>query len=372
MGRFAEWLLLVEQSLVDPAVLDSYEQAFQQGLEALIQRTHDPELRQTFEGMRGCPVQGRDKRCSRFVDYILGALMRSGCHHEYDVEDALQRIVFRMLSPVGESGARRRTIFDFDETRPFDLRLGNPIEVLFKVYLANEIRNILGGRIPALRTRQKTGTLTIGYGGDSGEVSPDEIPDRMPSGEQEMFNDILSLLKTSSTPEMPLVDLFMSIMRGEGTRAQRSRFGYSKADMMRKTIVQVIGEYAQRTQNWQLLRLLDRFRDFSGNRPDPTRKPLRPPKPPKPVYPPDEQDYRSIVDVLEKHGRSVSMMILGKVRRRWLERPPRDPASVHPNRLADVLARMIQNGVLVKQGARYVPGPEYGRYLGTPEPLGVG
>jgi hypothetical protein len=139
--------------------------------------------------------------------------------------------------------------------------------------------------------------------------------------------------------------------------------------MMRKIIVQVIQQYAYKTQNWHLLRLLDRFQDFQGNRPDPARKPLRPQKPPKPVYPPDEQDYRSICDVLEKHGRSVSLAVLGKVRRRWLERPPRDPASVYPNRLADVLARMVGDGVLRKQGARYVPGPRYARYL---EPVGVG
>jgi hypothetical protein len=369
---FREWLLLVERSLVDPGVLDSYERAFQQGLEALIQRTQDPDLRRTFEGMRRCPVQGRDKRCSRFVDYVLGALIRNGCHHQYDIEDSLQRICFRMLSPVGETGKSRRTIFDFDESRPFDLRLGNPLEAIFKAYLHNDIRNIVGGRIPALRTRQKTGALSIGYGGDVGEVSPDEIPERMPSGEQEMLRDIMELLRQRSTPDMPLVDLFMSIMRGEGTRVQRSRFGHSKADLMRKTIVQVIERYAQRTQNWQLLRLLDRFKDFSGTQPDPARKPLPPPKPPKPVYPPDEQDYRSVVDVLEKHGRSVSMMVLGKVRRRWLERPPRNPSSPYPNRLADVLARMVEDGVLTKQGARYVPGPEYSRYLGTPEPVGVG
>jgi hypothetical protein len=368
---FREWLLLVERSLVDPLVLDSYEQAFQHGLEALIQRTQDPDLRRTFEEMRRCPVRTTTGGCNRFTDYILGALMRSGCHHEYDVEDALQRIVFRMLSPVGESGRQRKTIFDFDEDRPFDLRLGNPIEVLFKIYLANEIRNILGGRIPALRTRQKTGTLSIGFGTDTGEVSPDEIPDRMPSGEQEMLNDIHGLLKASSTPEMPLVDLFMSIMRGEATRVQRHRFGHNRAGMMRKIIVQVIERYAQQTRNFQLLRLLDRFRDFSGNRPDPTRQQTRPPKPSKPVYLPDEADFRSIVDVLEKHKRSASLMVFGKFRRRWLERPPRDPSSSHPNRLADVLARMVSDGVLAKQGARYVPGPAYGEYLATPEPLGV-
>ena len=68
---------------------------------------------------------------------------------------------------------------------------------------------------------------------------------------------------------------------------------------------------------------------------------------------------------------SVSMAVLGKVRRRWLERQPRDPSSPHPNRLADVLARMVADGVLVKQGARYVPGPDYARYVGTPEPAAV-
>jgi hypothetical protein len=362
MGGFAEWLFLVERSLVDPAVLDTYEQAFRNGLETLIGRTRNPELRRTFEGMRQF----------RFANYIVGALVRHGVQQKYDVEDCLQRVVFRMLSPVGETGARRRTIFDFDESRPFDLRLGNPLEAIFKAYLHNEIRNIVGGRIPAMRTRQMTGALSIGYGGDVGEVSPDEIPARAGDDEQAMLNDIMELLRQRSSSQMPLVDLFTSILKGEGTRAQRSRFGHAKADAMRKTIVQIIEQYAYQSQNWHLLRLLDRFRDFHGTRPDPTRQQPRPPKPSKPIYPPDEQDYRSIVDVLEKHGRSVSMMVLGKVRRRWLERPPRDPSSPYPNRLADVLARMVTNGVLRKEEVRYVPGPAYSTYLGTPEPVGVG
>jgi hypothetical protein len=319
--------------------------------------------------MRNCPVRGKSGGCNRFCDYILGALLRSGCQYEYDVEDALQRIVFRMLSPVGETGAKRKTIFDFDEDRPYDLRIGNPLQAIFKAYLHNDIRNIIGGRIPALKRTPRTGTLSIGYGKQTGEVSPDDIPARMPSGDQEMFGDIMELLRKRTTTDMPLVDLFVSIMKGAGTRNQRIRFGHGKADTMRKMIVQTVQQYAYKTQNWHLLRLLNRFRDFQGNSPDPARpKPARPQKPPKPTYPPDEQDYRSIVDVLEKHGRSVSMMVLGKVRRRWLERPPRDPSSCQPNRLLDVLARMIQDGVLRKVGARYVPGPEYSRYL-EPEPV---
>ncbi len=371
MIGFADWLILEERSYFDPDVLDSYEQAFQQGLESLIQRTKDPELRRTFEGMQQCPVKNQSGRCSRFVDYIVGALMKNGCHHQYDVEDCLQRIIFRMLSPIGERGMRKRTIFDFDESRPYDLRVGNPVEVIFKTYLNNDIRNIMGGRIPALRKTQRPGMVPIGYGGDDrGSVSAEEIPGREESDDREMMQDITKLLQHHSTPDLNLVDLFKSILAGEGTRVQRARFGHSKADMGRRIIVQVIQDYAQRSQNWHLVQLLDRFRDFSGNKPDPRRHPKveKPPKPPRPSYPPDEQDYRSIVQVLEGHGRSVSMLVLGKVRRRWLERKPRDPNSPHPNRLADVLARMLEDGVLAKQGVRYVPGPNYARYLEAPEP----
>ena len=130
----------------------------------------------------------------------------------------------------------------------------------------------------------------------------------------------------------------------------------------------MISQFARTTHNWSLLHLIDRVQN-----PDsvPARQQSPAPRPPKPELSPDEQDYRSIVDVLEKNNRSVSMAILGKVRRRWLERPPRDPSSPHPNRLADVLARMVADGVLAKNGTRYVPGPGYARYVGTPEPAGV-
>ena len=368
MGGFAAWLLLQESTLVDPAVLDSYEREFHRQLESLIGRTGDPELRRTFEGMRRCPVRC-GTGCSRFIDYILGALVRHGAQHEYDLDDALQRIVFRMLSPVGETGKARRTVFDFDETRPYDLSIGNPVQAVFRTYLRNEIRNIIGGRVHALRTRQRTGVLPIGTG--TGEVSPDEIAARPADDEQEMLRDILGLLRARSTPEMPLTDLFLSILQGEGTRAQRSRFGHTTADVGRKVIVQVIQQYAQQTSNWHLLRLLDRFRDFSATRPDRSRKPPRSSSAPRRIYPPGEADYRSIADVLERNGRSVSMMILGKVRRRWMERPPRDPSSPHPHRLADVLARMVADGVLERQGARYVPGPQYANYLPATEPVAV-
>jgi hypothetical protein len=102
----------------------------------------------------------------RFVDYILAALVKQGCHHQYDIEGSLQRIIFKMLGKVGERGLPHKSLFDFDESRPFNLRLGNPLQVVFKKYLANEIRAISLGCIPALRTIQHPGRLSIGYDRD--------------------------------------------------------------------------------------------------------------------------------------------------------------------------------------------------------------
>lgn len=342
-------------------------------LEALIQRTKDPALRQAFENMRFCPVQTGQGRCCRFIDYILGTLIRHGVTQQYDLEDALQRIIFWMLSPVGERGGPKHSLFDFDETRPYDLKIGNPLQAIFRKYLVNAVRTVATGKVPALRRVQYPGRYSINYGRQGndpayGTIAAEEIPARVPSYDFEMLNDLMDLLRRQSTPEMHLDDLFMSILRGEGTRVQRNRFGHSAADAGRRKIVQTISLYARQTHNWSLLHLIDRIQN-----PDavPARQQQSAPRPPKPTFPPDEQDYRSIVDVLEKNNRSVSMAIFGKSRRRWLERQPRDPNSPHPNRLADVLARMVADGVLVKNGTRYVPGPGYARYVGTPEPAGV-
>ena len=128
---FGDWLL-EERSLLDPHVLDGYERAFQRQLEALIGRTKDPALRQAFEQMRFCPIQDRNGRCTRFIDYIIGALIRHGVTQQYDVEDSLQRIAFWMLSPVGERGLPKKSLFDFDEGRPYDLRVGNPLQAIFR------------------------------------------------------------------------------------------------------------------------------------------------------------------------------------------------------------------------------------------------
>ena len=96
------------------------------------------------------------------------------------------------------------------------------------------------------------------------------------------------------------------------------------------------------------------FKDFDATAPNPAaeRSRYRPVQPKPQRLPPDEQDFRSIIDVMERHGQRLTLDILGKARRRWLERPPRDVTSPHPNRLADVLAKMVADGVLQEKRRR--------------------
>jgi hypothetical protein len=274
--RFAEWFFAEERSLVDPNVLNSYEKAFQQRLEDLIQRTKDPALRRAFEDMRRCPIKSMDGRCSRFVDYIMAALVKQGCHHLYDVEGSLQRIIYKMLGSKGERGLPHRSLFDFDESRPYNLRLGNPLQVLFKKYLANEIRSISLGCIPSIRTIQRPGRLSIGQGrADAGTISPDDVPGPAESDDPEMMGDLIDLLRKQSTSALNLVDLFHSMLNKEGGEIQRQRFGSTQAAVGRHMIVQTIERYAQTTQNWRMLRLLDRFRERFPSRFSPPQSPKR-------------------------------------------------------------------------------------------------
>ena len=151
-----------------------------------------------------------------------------------------------MLSPGGERGLPKQALFDIDPSRRDDLRSGNPLEARFRTFLTNELRDIRLGRIAALRKTWRPGSLSITYGRDWGVVSPDEIPAPVPSGEQEMLDDVAELLRQRSAPGLDLVALFKSILAGEGTRSQRVRFGRAKADQGRQIIMQTIEENADR------------------------------------------------------------------------------------------------------------------------------
>ena len=226
------------------------------------------------------------------------------------------------------------------------------------------------GKIPALRRVQYPNRLSINYGraGNDpayGTVSAEEIPNRVQNYDHEMLNDLLDLLRRRSTPTMPLgrpVPVDPPRRRNtSSTKPVRSFHCRHRAEDDRPDDFAI----CPANRKLDLLNLLDRIQN-----PDVQQQPPAP-EPPEPELSPDERDFRSIVDVLEKNGRTVSMAVLGKSSRRWLERPPRDPSSPQPNRLADVLARMVADGVLTKNGPRYVPGPQYSRYLGTPDLVGA-
>jgi hypothetical protein len=368
---FRDFILILERTLVDSAVLQSYEYEFQRQLDALIQRTTDPALRNAFASMKSFS----------FSTYIVGSLVRHGCIHRFDPEDALQYICTQMLSATGERGQPRKTLFDIDPNYSWNLQIGNPLEARFKLHLRHALNAICSGKIPRLAFVQRPpGTVSISQGRaraeeEPGSVSADQIPDRASGDWAELVNDIISLLRRQEKehPELPLVSLFTSILSGEPTRSTRSSFGRRESDLGRQQIISAIEQYASATENRRLLRLLNRFKDFDATAPDPTaaRSRYKPVKSKPQQIPPDERDYRSIIEVMEKHGQQANLAILGKVRRRWLERLPRDPSSPHPNRLADVLARMVADDVLTEKRTRaggrlFVPGRRYGEFTAVP------
>jgi len=74
--------------------------------------------------------------------------------------------------------------------------------------------------------------------------------------------------------------------------------------------------------------------------------------------------------MMERPGKLNSAQV-GRWQRRWTERKPRDPASPYANRLADTLANMVRDDVLLQKrgnqgGPVYVPGPNYAKFLPQP------
>lgn len=143
---------------------------------------------------------------------------------------------------------------------------------------------------------------------------------------------------------LPLVDLFKAIISGKNSEQQRAQFGDRVARLARPIILRIIREYAESSGNYHLLSLVDKFKDFRANQPSAPSRKLA--KTPKPLLPEKERDYASILSVIDRLGRPAGTADLGKYRRRWLEYPPRNPASGHRNRLEEVLAAMTQEGVL--------------------------
>lgn len=371
MLSFKEWLLAEErQALVPPEILAGYEHAFKQELLSLISRTRDPVLREKFREMLDCPVR-TPRGCVSFTNYIVGAMVKNGIHRRYEAESVLQYVFQKMMMPTTDTGEPKATVFGgFDEGKPYFLG-GNPLQARFMKFLQFAINNIRKGRIPRLARQEPRpqGTVSIGQGrlGDEpgSGVSPEEIAAKPSSSAEfeEMVGEIKGLLRRQEAASgLPLVQFFDALMSGQRTTEQAKVFGDQSTRQMRVILKQTLANYANATGNYSLLNLLQRS-EGQANKPMPT-----PAK--KPALTDRQRDYRSIINVIDRlGGRPAGTADLGKWRRRWLEYRPRDPSSGHRNRLEEVLARMVQDGVLkatrtAKGAWVYSPGPNYEMYRG--------
>lgn len=377
--NFWIWLELLTEARregqVPQSVLNSYERAFQDEIEKLMARTHDPAQREAFRRMLDCPVIDRRGQCRRFADYMLGALIRNRIHERADMQEALAYVVEKMMMPVGSKGEPRVTLFsDFDPNRPDAPAY---LQARFLTWLKFAVDNIRRGKIPRLSTTDPRMSGSVAMlpgrrrkGEPSMGVSPDEIatrPDR-DAELREMIADIEALLRRKETAEdFPLVALFRAIMSGANSDAQRRQFGDHETREARKMIVDTIRDYAEKSGNHRLLYLLGQFAGFRSNEPMPKRAVPMPAKTPR-LPPGPDKDYASIISVIDRHGGGpVGTSILGTARSRWLTYPPRDPASGHANRLSEVLANAMRDGVLVahktQKGALiYSLGPGAAKY----------
>ena len=258
-----------------------------------------------------------------------------------------------LLSRSEVTGEPKDNLFGGFQERP-DYVNGNPLLARFLAFLNAAVRNIRNNRIPRLLNTRQDGMLRIGqekFTDIPGRVDPD-------TDLGEMVQDILSLLRRKEQRYgIPLAALFQAIMEGMTVNDQRREFGDWATRRGRGIIRQAIEEYARLSGNYYLGNLV---RKLTDPRERPVEQKL-------PVLSDQERDYRSIASVVARFDRPVGSADLGRFRRRWLEFPPRTKNSTHRNRLEDVLAQMVSDGVLnakrgIAGGQTYSPGPQFSRY----------
>jgi hypothetical protein len=248
MVDFLTFLAETHRGLVPKSVLDSYERAFRQELERLIQRTEDPKLREKFVEMLDCPVMTKTG-CVAFSTYILAALRRANIADRYDIESALAYVMERML--MGPS------LFKGFQER--DYVSGNPLQARFMKYLQFAVRNIRSGKIPRLAN---VASLPSREGGRLKRVPAEEsIPARrsVESDLAELIADISDILRTRERSlGVPLVAQFKAMLSGSKATEVRREFGDRKSRRAKAVILQVVRDYAEKSDNYALLNLLGR------------------------------------------------------------------------------------------------------------------
>lgn len=360
MIDFWSWVRLVVEAQrseqVPSSIISAYDRAFQDEIEKLVKQTHDPAQRRRFREMLACHLMDANGHCRTFANYILGALIRNRVYERADMQAALAYVVEKMMMPVNDQGGTRTTLFgSFDPNQP---DAAAHLQARFKTWVKFAVDNVRRGKVPRLSITEPrpSGTVSLMAGrklkdDPSLGVSSDSIVSRRdPDADLgEMTADIEVLLKRKEAAYgFPLVALFRAILGGMNKLEQLRRFGDRKTRTARKVVVDTIREYGDKTGNFALLNALKRFEGFQANKPMPPQRTLA--KTSRPQLEGKAKDYASIVSVFDRYaGKTLGSSTLGTARRRWLSYPPRDPNAGHPNRLAEVLANAVQDGVLVAQ-----------------------
>jgi len=177
--------------------------------------------------------------------------------------------------------------------------------------------------------------------------------------------DLAGLLAhKEATTGLALVDQFRDMLAGAKSHELRKNYGDSRARHAGTIIIKTIGDYARSSGNLPLQHLLARFTGAEEEPAPALRKSAS-----APLAPQKERDYGSIASIVARFDKPVGSAVLGKYRRRWLDYPPRSASSGYRNRMEEVLAGMVQDGVLralkTRTGAAvYEPGPQFDKYQG--------
>lgn len=376
MQTFYQWLdhLAEERDRsIAPEILHGYDNEMYRRIRELARQVHDDQLRAQFEELLHCPLVDGKGRCRGFAEYIMAALLKNGIDSRYDLEQSLQYLFEKMLLAKSDSGEERTNLFTgFDPNRP---GANEHLRARFSKFIQFGLNNIKKNKVRRLANVEPrpAGSVSIGQGRTRddytpGTISPEAIPAR-PSTDAsfaELVNDITDLLKKREPAyNLPLAGVFSAMISGKNAEQQRKLFGDTAARMARPVILRIIGDYGQQTGNFQLLRLVDKYKDFKATEPGPTTR--QPQRTVKPVLTPKEKDYASIINVIDRfNGQPVGSASLGSFRGRWYSYPSRTPGSTL-NRLDDTLRQMVADNVLrtvagSQGGVMYLPGPLYQQY----------
>jgi hypothetical protein len=171
---FWEWLSAFRSNLLAEAYYTfnraEYDRIFNDELERVIQRTHDPAHLQALEAMRGF----------RWLAYIITCVRRAGWHDQREIEERTHDLAVKLLTS---------TLF-----RGFDEAKSGPMDLRFKRSVANAIRNL----VELERNRRRfIPTVPIQQQFTPGGVTADELPARLPppDDDERIIKDFRQLVR---------------------------------------------------------------------------------------------------------------------------------------------------------------------------------